>query len=854
MASELTPVPDDLDFGQTIRGLVVSQQVFGRYTLRHVLGRGGMGVVWLAHDERLERDVALKFLPEAVNFDAAALDDLKRETRRCLDLTHPNIIRIYDFVKEEQAAAISMEYVDGKTLGALRVEKESRVFEVAEIRDWIAQACQALFYAHEDVKVVHRDLKPANLMMTSRGQLKIADFGIARSVSDSMTQVTMRRGGTSGTLVYMSPQQMNSEPSRVTDDVYALGATIYELLTSKPPFYSGDIPFQVRESIPRSMTERRQEMEIAGEEIPREWEETIASCLAKAPNHRPADMLEMAERMGLPAATRSSRSAPATEKGVTGKPATKSTARPPQIPKPPKKPFPTAWFLSGLGGVVVLGLGGWLLWSFVLWPLIATPGQVRVTSTPDGATVHVSGQQDKVTPAVFDKVRIGRHQVTVSTTGFDPVDQTIMVTEGATIDLGTIALNRAFGRLSITALPAHAHYSLQGTGPTADTSKSGTTPDALSNLPAGSYQLTLTEEGLPSHIGTITVPPHGSLDEKDDLVRLSLGADASPEVAKVLAGQTDASQLDAKGKAEWTDLLRKAFDKYLSFGLLQPAADQIAALKALGQDTTALDKQLAEQRTSVEKETAARISELISDHKIATAEAQLKGLPGALEKPSVDRLNAQFAPPISQYQQQVADAIKISQDSPPATAYDQLKAFAAKYPDDLSLQLAIAQVETRMPPDHNKLTAQLKVFRQFAAENKADVTDADFQATQDKFTTELKQLDDLASALNQAKNGSAGLKNEITTLEEEKTAAERRRVGPNTAEGLANTANFFGRIVTGHSVVNSSAFSSQEEKDQEVANLQGRIDDDRQREAATPQMSVEEAQRRYDDFVAHVPW
>ena len=88
----------------------------GRYTLLRLIARGGMGVVWLAHDERLERDVALKFLPEAVHFDAGALDDLKRETRRCLDLTHPNIIRIYDFVTDHQAAAISMEYIEGETL------------------------------------------------------------------------------------------------------------------------------------------------------------------------------------------------------------------------------------------------------------------------------------------------------------------------------------------------------------------------------------------------------------------------------------------------------------------------------------------------------------------------------------------------------------------------------------------------------------------------------------------------------------------------------------------------------------------------------------------------------------------
>ncbi len=175
---------------------MVSQQVFGRYTLRHVLGRGGgMGVVWLARDERLERDVALKFLPEAVNFDPAALDDLKRETRRCLELTHPNIIRIYDFVKDPQAAAISMEYIDGKNpRGRARWRRKTAFSRWRKSGTGWPRPARRLHYAHEEVKVVHRDLKPANLMLTSRGQLKIADFGIARSVSDSMSQVTMKRG------------------------------------------------------------------------------------------------------------------------------------------------------------------------------------------------------------------------------------------------------------------------------------------------------------------------------------------------------------------------------------------------------------------------------------------------------------------------------------------------------------------------------------------------------------------------------------------------------------------------------------------------------------------------------------
>jgi serine/threonine protein kinase len=107
----------------TQRDFVGGQRLFGRYTLIKILGRGGMGIVWLAHDEELERDVALKFLPDLIIHDAAVLSDLKRETRRSLELTHKNIVRIYDFVHDERSACISMEYIDGETLSNLRAEK-----------------------------------------------------------------------------------------------------------------------------------------------------------------------------------------------------------------------------------------------------------------------------------------------------------------------------------------------------------------------------------------------------------------------------------------------------------------------------------------------------------------------------------------------------------------------------------------------------------------------------------------------------------------------------------------------------------------------------------------------------------
>src|SRR3954454_7886196 len=168
-----------------MRDFVSGQKLFRRYTLKRTLGRGGMGIVWLARDEELERDVALKFLPDLMIHDRSAFDQLRRETKRCLELTHPHIVRIHDFVHDERSGCISMEYVDGETLSNLRAEKEQKVFEPHELAGWIAQLCDALHYAHNHAKVIHRDLKPANLMVNKRGDLKVADFGIARSLVDS---------------------------------------------------------------------------------------------------------------------------------------------------------------------------------------------------------------------------------------------------------------------------------------------------------------------------------------------------------------------------------------------------------------------------------------------------------------------------------------------------------------------------------------------------------------------------------------------------------------------------------------------------------------------------------------------
>jgi serine/threonine protein kinase/Tfp pilus assembly protein PilF len=282
----------------TSREFASGQKVFGRYTLVKVLGRGGMGIVWLARDEELERDVALKFIPDLMIRDRAVFDQLKRETKRCLELTHPHIVRIHDFIHDERSGCISMEYIDGETLSNLRAEKEQKVFEPDQIADWTSQLCDALDYAHNDAKVIHCDLKPANLMVNQRGDLKISDFGIARSLGDSGSRLTMEQGR-SGTLVYMSPQQLGGERGTHLDDIYSLGASVYELLTSKPPFYSGNIDRQICERVAPSMTERRKELDIEPALVPQVWEDAVAACLAKDPSRRPQSAAEVAQRLQL---------------------------------------------------------------------------------------------------------------------------------------------------------------------------------------------------------------------------------------------------------------------------------------------------------------------------------------------------------------------------------------------------------------------------------------------------------------------------------------------------------------------------------------------------------------------------
>jgi hypothetical protein len=353
----MAPPEDDLDFGQTIRGFAEGQQVFGRYILRRILGRGGMGIVWLAWDEKLEEEIALKFMPEMVRLDDAGIQDLKRETRKSLRLTHANIVRIRDFVEDGNSAAIAMEYVDGPTLSSLRIQQPGHVFTPEQLVPWLRQFAAALTYAHDHEKVVHRDLKPANLMLNSRNQLKVADFGISSSVTDSVSRMSMK-AGSSGSPPYMSPQQVMGDPPQPSDDIYSLGATVYELLTGKPPFHSGSIFAQIKDKIPAPMSQKRAELGVTeGGEISDLWDAVVARCLAKDPAERPQNAQQMLDwlegREEMPSLA--GENAPPPEMPLP--------EEPPRVPGQPKRRIwgivaGTLTLLAAVGGVWFLSLNG----------------------------------------------------------------------------------------------------------------------------------------------------------------------------------------------------------------------------------------------------------------------------------------------------------------------------------------------------------------------------------------------------------------------------------------------------------------------------------------------------------------
>ena len=251
----------------------------GRYELHRPLGRGGMADVYLARDQLLDRPVAMKVLFPEFATDPAFVERFRREATAAANLNHPNIVGVYDWGEADGTYFIVMEYVDGRTLSdILRAEGPLHPDRVADVG---ADVAAALGFAHRN-GVVHRDVKPGNVLVTAAGQVKVADFGIARAITANADENLTQAGTVMGTATYFSPEQARGDAVDPRSDIYSLGCVLYELLVARPPF-SGDTPVAIAyKHVQESPVPPRQ----INAELPTAIEAIVLKCLAKNPANR----------------------------------------------------------------------------------------------------------------------------------------------------------------------------------------------------------------------------------------------------------------------------------------------------------------------------------------------------------------------------------------------------------------------------------------------------------------------------------------------------------------------------------------------------------------------------------------
>ncbi len=310
-----------------------SIRVADRYALDREIGRGGSGAVWLARDEVLGRDVALKRIGLPPGASASELARAEREARLAARVNHPNVISVFDFVHEGDAHWLVTEYIDGTTFAEMiRKRKGLRPDEAAPV---LLQAAEALAAAHR-LKIVHRDVKPSNILIARDGTVKLSDFGIARAVADaSLTQT----GLVTGSPAYLAPEVATGASATPASDVWSFGTTIFHALAGRPPYEVAGSGSAVLGVLYRVAHEEPPRLDDAGWLAP-----VLESTMQRDPGRRPTmkDVVATLRAGPTDAAVAATQVLP-----VVGR--RKATATP-RTPSPPPPPTPPPTPVVGPGG------------------------------------------------------------------------------------------------------------------------------------------------------------------------------------------------------------------------------------------------------------------------------------------------------------------------------------------------------------------------------------------------------------------------------------------------------------------------------------------------------------------------
>lgn len=234
---------------------------------------------------------ALKLVNVHTPGTAQALEWIEREMRNTATLNHPNILSPRALLRARGICGLVLDLAEQGSVAQIQARRQHGVLSWQEARAYAISACEGLGAAHR-AGILHRDVKPHNLLVFADGTLKVSDFGVSCSFSAGAAMATTT-DAPSGTVAYMSPQHLNGEQPSPQDDVYSLGASLYAMLTGKPPFYSGHIARQIETRQADSIDARRKQLGIPPSHIPDQIADTIMACLAKDPAERPQGMGEL---------------------------------------------------------------------------------------------------------------------------------------------------------------------------------------------------------------------------------------------------------------------------------------------------------------------------------------------------------------------------------------------------------------------------------------------------------------------------------------------------------------------------------------------------------------------------------